>query len=59
MGRDEPTKALRVELSNLRDDLAVIESTQIFVMSSISDQEGVNAIRDRIAEIESILAHKP
>ena len=56
MARDEPTmEALRVELSNLRDDLAVIESTEIFAINKVGNQEAVNAIRHRIAEIESIL----
>lgn len=56
MGKDKPTmKELRVELSNLRDDLAVIESSQLFYLSSVGNQEAVNAIRHRIAEIESIV----
>jgi hypothetical protein len=56
MGRDEPTmEALRVELSNLRDDLAVIESSEIFSITSTGNQEAVDVIRRRIAEIESIL----
>jgi len=51
MARDKPTtKALRVELSNLRDDLAVIESTQIFVMSALSNQEAIIVMRRRTAE---------
>lgn len=57
MERDNPTmKKLRIELSNLRDDLAVIESSDVFSINAIGNQEAVNAIRDRIAEIESILA---
>ena len=45
MGKYEPTiVALRVELSNLRDDLAVIESSDIFAMNKVAI-EGVNAIR--------------
>ena len=56
MARDEPRmEALRVELSNLRDDLAVIESSEIFAINETGNQEAVNAIRHRIAEIESIL----
>jgi hypothetical protein len=56
MRRDEPTtKALRVELSNLRDDFAVIESSAIFFKGSMGSQDAVNAIRRRIAELESIL----
>ena len=57
MARDEPTlAALRVELSNLRDDLAVIESSDVFAINATGNQEAVDAIRHRIAEIESILA---
>ena len=56
MVRDEPTiDALRVELSNLRDDLAVIESSDIFALNKVGNQDAVNAIRHRIAEIEAIL----
>ncbi|WP_133123972.1 hypothetical protein [Phyllobacterium zundukense] len=56
MGRDEPTmEELRVELSNLRDDLAVIESSAIFFKGSTGSHDAVNAIRRRIAELESIL----
>jgi hypothetical protein len=57
MAKDKPTiEALRVELSNLRDDLAVIESNQIFFMQSGTvNEEAVNAIRHRIAEIKAIL----
>ena len=56
MDRDEPTmKELQVELSNLRDDLAVIQSSYIFHLSSVGNSEAVNAIRHRIAEIEAIL----
>ncbi|WP_271894259.1 hypothetical protein [Candidatus Phyllobacterium onerii] len=56
MGRDEPTlAALRVELSNLRDDLAVIESGDIFALNKVGNEVAVNAIRHRIAEIEAIL----
>jgi hypothetical protein len=59
MRRDKPTeKELRVELSNLRDDLAVIESSEIFAREAIGNQQGVNAIRYRIAEIELILRLK-
>ncbi len=55
MAVDGPTiEALRVELSNLRDDLAVIESSDIFAINKIGNQEALNAIRDRIREIESI-----
>jgi len=37
MARDEPTmEALRVELSNLRDDLAVIESSEVFAINAIA-----------------------
>ena len=53
---DQPTlEALRVELSNLRDDLAVIESSEIFALNKLGNQEAVDAIRHRIAEIESVL----
>jgi hypothetical protein len=57
MGSDEPTMAaLRQELSNLRDDLAVIESSEIFLIGSKpANEDAVNVIRSRIAEIESIL----
>jgi hypothetical protein len=56
MGSDEPTmEELRLELSNLRDDLAVIESSAIFSIRPIGNEEPVDAIRRRIAEIESIL----
>ena len=56
MARDEPTlEALRVELSNLRDDLAVIESSDIFALNKVGNQDAVNAIRHRIAEIEATL----
>ena len=55
MAVDGPTiEALRVELSNLRDDLAVIESSDIFAINKIGNQEALNAIRDRIREIEFI-----
>jgi hypothetical protein len=58
MSRDEPTmEALRLELSNLRDDLAVIESSEIFLIGSKPiNEEAVNGIKRRIAEIQSILA---
>ena len=56
MSDDEPTiNELRVELSNLRDDLAVIESSAIFFIGSTNNQDAVKAIRRRIAELESIL----
>jgi hypothetical protein len=56
MWRGKPAKReLRVKLSNLRDDLAVIESSEIFAREAIGNKEGVNAIRHRIAELESIL----
>ena len=56
MVRDEPTiEAFRVELSNLQDDLAVIESSDIFAINKAGNPEAVNAIRHRIAEIEAIL----
>ncbi|UXN59101.1 hypothetical protein [Phyllobacterium zundukense] len=57
MAKDKPTiEALRVELSNLRDDLAVIASSQIFFMQSATvNEEAVNAIKHRIAEIKAIL----
>ncbi|UXN59135.1 hypothetical protein [Phyllobacterium zundukense] len=56
MDRAEATiKELRVELSNLRDDLAVIESSEVFAARAIGNQEVVSAIRHRIAELESIL----
>ncbi len=56
MGKYEPTIVpLRVELSNLQDALAVIESSDIFALNKVGDQEAVNAIRHRIAEIEAIL----
>lgn len=48
-------EGLRLELSNLRDDLAVIESSEIFALNKVGNQEAVDAIRHRIAEIESIL----
>jgi hypothetical protein len=47
-------KELEVELSNLRDDLAVIESSEIFAVNAIGNREAVHAIRHRIAEIETI-----
>ncbi|MBZ9656592.1 hypothetical protein [Phyllobacterium lublinensis] len=56
MGVDEPTmEELRVELSNLRDDLAVIESSEIFAKNSIDYPDALKAIRDRVAEIESVM----
>jgi hypothetical protein len=56
MGRDEPTtEELRVEFSNLRDDLAVFESSEIFAKKAIGNHEAINAMRHRIAEIESLL----
>lgn len=56
MARDEPAiSALRVELSNLRDDLAVIESSDIFALNKVGNQDAVSTMRDRIKEIESIL----
>ncbi len=56
MGRDEPTmEELRVELSNLRYDLTVIESSEIFTHQRVGNQRAVKAIRNRIAVIESIL----
>ena len=59
MGIDEPTmEELRVELSNLRDDLAVIESSDIFALNKVGNQDAVNAIRHRIAEIEAILERR-
>ena len=59
MGRDKPTtKVLRIELSNLRDDFAAVESSDIFARNAIGNSEPVNVIRRRIAEIESILRHK-
>jgi hypothetical protein len=39
----------------LRDDLAVIENSEIFAVNAIGNREAVHAIRHRIAEIESIL----
>ncbi len=55
MGKDnQKMKELRTELSNLRDDLAVIESS-FFMMGSSANQEPVYAIRRRISELESIL----
>lgn len=59
MRRGKPAKReLRVKLSNLRDDLAVIESSEVFAANAIGNQEAVNAIRHRIAELESILRLK-
>ena len=57
MASDEPTmEELRLELSNLQDDLAVIESSAIFSIGSKPINEAaVNGIKRRIAEIESIL----
>lgn len=56
MVEHEPTMGeLQVELSNLRDDLAVIESSAIFATKAIGNLDAVNAIRNRIAEIEAIL----
>ncbi|MBZ9653670.1 hypothetical protein [Phyllobacterium lublinensis] len=56
MGTDEPgTTELRIELSNLRDDLAVIESSYFFIRRTPSNLEAVKAIKARIAEIETIL----
>ncbi len=58
MGKDEPSiEELRVELSNLRDDLAVIESSAIFFIGSTGNQDAIDSIKRRIAEIESILEH--
>ncbi len=58
MAKDEPsTKELRIELSNLRDDLAVIESSAIFFIGSTGNQDAIDSIRHRIAEIESVLKH--
>lgn len=57
----EPTEdELREELSRLRDDLAVIESGEIFSIGSTGDQEpvdqhAINVIKRRIAEIEAKL----
>jgi len=60
MAEDEPTmEGLRVELSNLRDDLAVIESSAIFHLLSIGDSKAIVGMRHRIAEKEFVLAHKP
>ena len=56
MGEDEPSmEELRVELSNLRDDLAVIESSAIFFVGSTGNQDAIDTIKRSIAEIESIL----
>jgi hypothetical protein len=61
MANTEPTlEQLREELARLRDDLAVIESGEIFSISSTGghepvDEQAVNVIRRRITEIESIL----
>ena len=56
MGKYEPTIVpLRVELSNLRDALAGIESSDIFALNKVGDQEAVNAIRHRIADLDAIL----
>ena len=56
MVEHEPTmEELRVELANLRDDLAVIESSDIFATKAIGNLDAVKAIRNRIAEIEAIL----
>jgi hypothetical protein len=49
---------LRIELSNLRDDLAVIESSAIYLIGYLGNQDGARVIRLRIAEIESILKRK-
>jgi hypothetical protein len=56
---DEPTmEALRVELSTLRYDLALIESGETFSIGSTgnrdpADQNAINVIKRRIAEIEA------
>jgi ribosomal protein L29 len=61
MANTEPMlEQLREELARLRDDLAVIECGDIFSISSTGgqepvDEQAVNVIRRRIAEIESIL----
>lgn len=56
MAQDEPSmEELRMELSNLRDDLAAIESSAIFFVGSTSNQDAIDSIKRRIAEIESIL----
>ncbi|ATU94095.1 hypothetical protein [Phyllobacterium zundukense] len=55
MGDSQTMKELRIELSNLRDDLAAIESSQIFFINALGNQTGVNGLRRRIAEIEAIL----
>jgi hypothetical protein len=58
---NEPTEdELREELSRLRDDLAVIESGEIFSIGSTGnrgpvDQNAINVIKRRIAEIEAKL----
>jgi ribosomal protein L29 len=54
-GLEQTMKELRVELSNLRDDVAVIESSEIFAKNSIGNPGPLKAIRDRIAELETIL----
>lgn len=59
MCEDEPTmEQLRIELSNLRDDLAAIEASEIFVKNSVGNIDALKAIRHRIAEIESALEYK-
>lgn len=59
MCEDEPTmEQLRIELSNLRDDLAAIEASEIFVKNSVGNIDTLKAIRHRIAEIESALEYK-
>ena len=58
MGEEPSMEDLRVELSNLRDDLAVIESSAIFFIGSTGNEDAINSIKQRIAEIESILARK-
>lgn len=58
MDENEPTtEELRIELSNLRDDLAVIESSAIFFIGSTGNQDAINSIKQRVAEIESVLEH--
>ncbi|UXN66301.1 hypothetical protein N8E89_24350 (plasmid) [Phyllobacterium sp. A18/5-2] len=58
----KPTEdELREELSNLEDDLAVIESGEMFSIGSTGDQEpvdqqAINVIKRRIAEIKAKLA---
>ena len=55
MGQEPNIEELRIELSNLRDDLAVVESSATFFIGSTGNQDAINSLKHRIAEIEMIL----